>query len=101
MQQCPSLRVDGEDQVCHLHVVVRPDITDGIGRVYSEPERVEVVLVAQAFKANERGGDHRRNLQWCTGSLDRAISAETPVDGDRPPLWTHFSQLIRRRGWPP
>ena len=44
-QQCPRLRVDGEDQVHYLDVVVRPDIAVGVGRVYPETEDVEIVLI--------------------------------------------------------
>ena len=44
------LVVNSEDEIDHLHIVVRSYFAVGVGRVYPETEDVEIVLVGQSFK---------------------------------------------------
>ena len=49
-QPVAALVVDGEGQVDHFDVVVRPDLAVRVGWVYAKAEDVEVVLVAESFE---------------------------------------------------
>ena len=71
----PGLVVDGEGEVHHLDVVVRPHLADRVGRVHADAEDVEVVLVAQPFEVLLRRRDRRR--QQCR--LQRAVARVAAV----------------------